>query len=426
VTTEKLPINPARHTRLHERLLLNPVIGHVAGLLFILLGSQIFTFGKLTAEYDPNVVNSQITLVLIYLGYTLLSRKLIRFPGGRSIPYSLSISLSLMGLSILVILALRFGYSRSTLFSGFVLIIIAQAANFLISRHYRNLKFAWIPYGESIPPFDDTNVIIRELEKADLETTRYDGIIVDVDQELSNEWLRFIAKHSSTGLPVIATKSFIEALSGKVSLNKLNIHDMDSFHPSPGYQLVKRAMDLLITILLLPLITPACIILALLIRLESKGPAMFIQERIGQKNKPFRMYKFRSMRICDDQTPRFADMDQHRITRVGAIIRKLRLDELPQFINVFTGHMSLIGPRPEQPGFVEQFEEEVPFYSYRHTVKPGITGWAQVMQGYATCTESTREKVEHDFYYIKHLSLWLDLLIIIKTIRTVLTGFGAR
>lgn len=426
MTTEKLPLNPARHTRLHERVLLNPVVGHVAGLLLILLGSQVFTFGKVTFEYDPNVLNSQVALLLIYLAYALLSRKLIRFPGGRSIPYSLTISLTLMGISLLAILALRFGYSRSTLLSGFVLIIVAQTANFLISRHSRNLKFAWVPYGDPVPPFSDTNVAIRALEAPNLEKTRYDGIIVDVDQDLTNEWLRFIAKHSSTGLPIIATKSFIEALSGKVSLSKLNIHDMDSLHPGLGYQLIKRGMDLVIALLLLPVITPTCIILAILIRLDSKGSALFIQERIGQKNKAFKMYKFRSMRVCDDETPRFADMDQHRITRLGAIIRKTRLDELPQFINVLKGDMSLIGPRPEQPGFVEKFEEEVPFYSYRHTVKPGITGWAQVMQGYATCTETTREKVEHDFYYIKHLSLWLDILVIIKTIKTILTGFGAR
>lgn len=426
MTTEKLPLNPARHTRLHERFLLNPVVGHIAGLLATLLGSQLFTFGKITFEYDPNVINSQVTLLLVYLAYALLSRKLIRFPGGRSIPYSLSISLTLMGLSLLAILALRLGYSRSTLLSGFVLIIAAQAANFMISRHSRNLKFAWVPYGDPVPPFSDTNVAIRALEAPTIEKTRYDGIIVDVDQNLPNEWLRFIAKHSSTGLPIIATKSFIEALSGKVSLSKLNIHDMDSLHPGLGYQLIKRGMDLVIALLLLPVITPTCIILAILIRLDSKGSALFIQERIGQKNRPFKMYKFRSMRVCDDETPRFADMDQHRITRLGAIIRKTRLDELPQFINVLKGEMSLIGPRPEQPGFVEKFEEEVPFYSYRHTVKPGITGWAQVMQGYATCTETTREKVEHDFYYIKHLSLWLDILVIIKTIKTILTGFGAR
>lgn len=426
MSTEKLPLNPARHTRLHERLLLNPVVGHIVGLMFILAGSQLFTFGKLFHSTDPNVINSQITLIIIYLAYVLFSHKLIRFPGGRSIPYSLSISLTLMAISVLAILGFRLGYSRSTLFSGFALIVIAQAVNFTISRHYRHLKFAWVPFGQPIPPFKDSNVMIRELASPDLEQTRYDGIIVDVDEALDDTWLRFIAKHSSTGLPIIATKSFIEALSGKVSLNKLNIHDMDSLHPNMGYQLIKRAMDLLIASALLPIILPLGLILAVLIRAESKGPAMFIQVRTGQKSKPFRMYKFRSMRTSTDDTPRFADADQHRITRLGHIIRKTRLDELPQFLNVLKGDMSLIGPRPEQPGFVEKFEEEVPFYSYRHVVKPGITGWAQVRQGYATSTETTREKVEHDFYYIKNLSLWLDLLIIIKTIRTILTGFGAR
>ena len=115
-----------------------------------------------------------------------------------------------------------------------------------------------------------------------------------------------------------------------------------------------------------------------------------------------------------------------RVTRVGKFIRKTRIDELPQFINVLKGDMSLIGPRPEQRAFVDQFEIDIPFYTYRHVVRPGITGWAQVTQGYAASEDETRIKLEHDFYYIKNFSLWLDILIVFKTIRTMLTGFGAR
>ena len=115
-----------------------------------------------------------------------------------------------------------------------------------------------------------------------------------------------------------------------------------------------------------------------------------------------------------------------RITRVGKFIRKTRLDEIPQFINVLKGEMSLIGPRPEQRAFVTQFEKDMPFYAYRHVVKPGITGWAQVVQGYAADADDTQVKIAYDFYYIKHFSYWLDLLIVLKTIRTILTGFGAR
>src|SRR5690554_7341673 len=123
---------------------------------------------------------------------------------------------------------------------------------------------------------------------------------------------------------------------------------------------------------------------------------------------------------------RFASTGDARITRVGRYIRKTRLDEIPQFINVLKGDMSLIGPRPEQRAFANTFEKVIPFYTYRHVVKPGITGWAQVVHGYAADADDTRVKIEHDFYYIKHFSLWLDILIVVKTIKTILTGFGAR
>ena len=181
------------------------------------------------------------------------------------------------------------------------------------------------------------------------------------------------------------------------------------------------------TLLVAPLLLPVCLIVAGLVRLDSPGPALFVQHRIGKGNRVFRMYKFRSMRPHDDDNlvPQFADQDAHRITRLGAFIRKFRIDELPQFFNVLKGDMSLIGPRPEQPGFVEKFEDEVPYYSYRHIVRPGITGWAQVNHGYATNTESTREKVEHDFYYIKNLSPTLDFLVTMRTLKTIATGFGA-
>jgi lipopolysaccharide/colanic/teichoic acid biosynthesis glycosyltransferase len=132
------------------------------------------------------------------------------------------------------------------------------------------------------------------------------------------------------------------------------------------------------------------------------------------------------MRFDQDAPAQFAGEEDPRITRVGRFIRKYRIDELPQFFNVLKGDMSLIGPRPEQPEFVERFDEELPFYIYRHVVKPGITGWAQVRQGYAANVDQTREKIEYDFYYIKHCSLFLDIFILLLTVRTMCTGFGAR
>lgn len=426
MTSHYIPIDPARHTRLHERLLLNPVIGHLAGLIITLFGAQLIAHGSVSIPQDPNQQLSLITLTTIYIINALLLKKIVRFPGGRNFSYSASITLALIASAMMVILAFRIGYSRSTLFIGFVLLLGVQFINFIINRRYRSLKFALLPGVQITNKSVAENIRFRELTSTELSGIRYDALIVDTETKIEDHWLRYVAHHSASGTTIISSKTLNEAINGKVDLNMLSIHDMDSLQPSAVYVIAKRLIDIVSVTLLSPIVLPVSLIVATIIRFESKGPVLFIQERVGQKNTPFRMYKFRSMIPEDDGTPRFADEDEHRITQVGAFLRKSRLDELPQFLNIIKGEMSLIGPRPEQPGFVEKFEQEVPFYGYRHSVKPGITGWAQVMQGYATCTETTREKVEHDFYYIKNLSLWLDLLIIIKTIRTILTGFGAR
>ena len=204
-------------------------------------------------------------------------------------------------------------------------------------------------------------------------------------------------------------------------------NDLGSLLPSPIYSLIKRILDTVLVLATFPLTLPIMLLTAIAIRLEREGGALFIQKRVGQGGKEFDIYKFRSM--CKDSEKdgaQFASAGDMRVTRIGKFIRKTRIDELPQFFNVLKGDMSLIGPRPEQKVFVDQFEEEIPFYSYRHIVKPGISGWAQVVHGYAADVDDTKVKIEHDFYYIKYFSLWLDILIVFKTLKTMLTGFGAR
>lgn len=219
----------------------------------------------------------------------------------------------------------------------------------------------------------------------------------------------------------------MESLTGRVKINHLSENIFGELLPSALYSGLKRIIETLLVLSLMPLWLPVMLITGIIIKLESEGPMFFIQERVGQGNKDFKVYKLRSM--CKDSEKdgaQFAQANDMRITRVGHFIRKTRLDEIPQFINILKGDMSLIGPRPEQRAFVNQFEKEIPFYSYRHVVKPGISGWAQVVHGYAADAEDTKVKIEHDFYYIKHFSLWLDILIVVKTIKTILTGFGAR
>src|SRR5690606_19730177 len=185
----------------------------------------------------------------------------------------------------------------------------------------------------------------------------------------------------------------------------------------PLYQRVKRVIDIAFVVLASPLLLPAFLILAILIKLDSPGPVFYLQERIGEGNIPFRMIKFRSMYVdAEADGAQVTAKDDPRITRVGRFMRRFRIDEWPQLWNVLIGEMSLIGPRPEQVVFAREYEKEIPGYSCRHLVKPGITGWAQVQHGYAAGTDDTRTKLEYDLYYIKNMSIWLDLSILIRTI----------
>ena len=185
---------------------------------------------------------------------------------------------------------------------------------------------------------------------------------------------------------------------------------------------IKRALGIIISIILLTIFLPILLLVAICIKLDSPGPVFFRQERVGRQNKVFNLLKFRSMREDAEALngPMFARKADQRVTRVGKFIRKARLDEIPQFINIFKGDMDLVGPRPERPVFVKQLEEQVPYYNLRHSVRPGLTGWAQVNYSYGDSFKDSKEKLHYDLYYIKHLSWYLDLLIIFLTIKEVL------
>jgi sugar transferase (PEP-CTERM system associated) len=191
---------------------------------------------------------------------------------------------------------------------------------------------------------------------------------------------------------------------------------------------MKRGIDILASLLLLALTLPLMLVVALAVTLDSPGPLLYRQRRVGLHGKPFTLLKFRSMRADAEAggTPRWAARRDDRVTRVGRFIRSTRIDELPQLFNVLSGEMSLVGPRPERPHFVEQLAEVIPFYPERVHVKPGITGWAQVNYPYGASVEDAREKLSYDLYYLKNRSLLLDLLILVSTVRVVLFREGAR
>ncbi|HKG22656.1 MAG TPA: TIGR03013 family XrtA/PEP-CTERM system glycosyltransferase [Blastocatellia bacterium] len=224
--------------------------------------------------------------------------------------------------------------------------------------------------------------------------------------------------------------SFYERLTGKISLEMLRpswVIFSGSLRKTRFYKHWRRMLDALLSLVGLTLSFPIMILTAIAIKLDSPGPVFYSQERMGIHNRTFKIVKFRSMRTdAEANGPVWAEESDPRVTRVGRIIRKLRIDELPQFLNVVRGDMTFIGPRPERPVFVQQLERDIPYYSQRHLVKPGLTGWAQIRYPYGASIEDAIEKLQYDLYYIKNQSMALDALIIFETIRIVLFGRGAR
>ncbi|MEK7285820.1 MAG: sugar transferase [Nitrospirota bacterium] len=232
------------------------------------------------------------------------------------------------------------------------------------------------------------------------------------------------------GVRVVEGTTFYEEISGRVPVQLLKPTDLifcDGFRRSPASRFIKRLMDICLSVLGLIGTSWAFIIFPILIKIDSKGPVFYCQERVGFKGRFFKIIKFRTMRVdAEANGAVWAEKNDPRVTPLGRFLRAKRIDEIPQLINILFGTMSLVGPRPERETFVEQLQKKVPFYALRFTVKPGLTGWAQVRYNYASTLEESQGKFEHDLYYVKHLTAWFDIKIVLKTIRVVLTGQGAR
>lgn len=257
------------------------------------------------------------------------------------------------------------------------------------------------------------------------------SIIVALDQKRGVMPYRELLNCKVRGINIIDGESFYERVTGKLLVEKISpswLIFSDGFVKSRISRFVKRLVGLTLSLLMLILLSPLMLLVAVAIKLDSRGPDLFSQERVGEHGKIFNVYKFRSMREDAEKYsgPVWAEEDDPRITRVGRIIRKLRIDELPQLWNVLKGEMSFVGPRPERPFFVEKLKKTVPYYNERFSVKPGITGWAQVKYPYGATEEDALEKLKYDLYYIKNMSVIMDLMVIFHTVKIVLLGRGSR
>ncbi len=337
----------------------------------------------------------------------------------------------------LTIVAIRPYWSRSFL----LLVMLIWLLLMLLHRAVRRLR----PVVERLVIVSSVATLIEDLEEAvtadviDVIDPRTQdeielpppGVSVAVDYRAaqSNRVARFVSSCTLAGIDVRPLAQVYEEHTGKFVI----IHLAEGWEMVPAlnrwawYRGPKRALDTLLILVLSPILIVLALLAALAVKLSSPGPVLFRQERVGLRGVPFTLLKFRTMKAdAEARGPQFASEDDERITRTGSIMRRLRIDEIPQLWNVLLGQLSIVGPRPEQVQFAQQFSEEIPFYDERHLVRPGITGWAQVNFGYASSIEETVEKLRYDLFYVKHVGPWLDLRILGATVWTVLSGDGAK
>ena len=272
--------------------------------------------------------------------------------------------------------------------------------------------------------YDDMEKIIKE-QGIDMLV-----IVEEIGNEDFKKYLKRIFDLKINGLKVLSYRDFNESIQKKIDITKI---DEEWLLESNGFDIlnnesqknIKRVFDLIIAVILIIMTIPILLITAIIIKLESPGPIVFKQFRIGKNMKKFKIYKFRSMRVHDsDKYSKYTLNNDERVTRFGKFIRKTRIDELPQLFCVLKGTMSFVGPRPEWDELVEEYEKKIPYYNLRHLIKPGITGWAQVMYPYGECVEDAQRKLEYDIYYLKNQDFLMDILTIMKTAKIVIFGKG--
>lgn len=273
---------------------------------------------------------------------------------------------------------------------------------------------------EIIEKSDNTNIHIHE--KVDL-------VAVDRNQYQDREFLKKLIDGLNRGMNIMDLAAFNELVTGKIPVSALNeswFVENCGMQADKGYKLGKALLDKFVGLCILLVVLPVYAVLLPLLLIFSGRPIFYSQIRTGYRNRPFRIYKLRTMTVNAEKSgAQWATPKDSRVTPIGKFLRKTRLDELPQLWNILNGTMSLVGPRPERPEMIkDKLEKSVPFYNFRHLVKPGVTGWAQVNFRYGFSEEDSMEKLQYDLYYVKNKSIWLDIKIILKTIKTVITGMG--
>lgn len=384
----------------------------------------------------PTGSNTLMAIAFAGVSSWFVLYRLRSFAKARRLSYVLPVNLLAFGVAAAVIGAMRLPYSV-------VIFALAFAGTAMVSFVVTALSQLSQPAQLVVPGGRVDELVRFTADAIDLTPDVFvefgrlgrtpPPVVADLQHDHPPRIERMIAEVALAGAPVYHYKNWLEARTGQVRVEHLSETNRGSLIPDLSYMIVKRALDLTMAIALLPFLLPLLTVIGLAIRLDSPGSIFFCQERLGFRGKRFRIFKFRTMRtrvVCETaEDMRHDEMtraDDDRITRIGRILRRYRLDELPQILNVIRGEMSWIGPRPEAINLSRWYGNRIPFYSYRHIVRPGLTGWAQVNQGHVTDLDDIGEKLRYDFYYIKNFSHWLDMLILLKSVRVVLFGHGAR
>jgi lipopolysaccharide/colanic/teichoic acid biosynthesis glycosyltransferase len=383
--------------------------------------------GTLVEAATMNTLIANVAAIVIAFWMRL---SIETYPGIRRSYVIFPSALTGHGLTILYFVLTRFPYDRLALLAGFLLHVVWLYFLYVYAEKNLLRRIGVVPFGEINGITRIPDIEWKMLTRARLHDTRgCNAIVADFAADLPDEWEAFLADAALAGKIVYQVKQLGESLTGRVELERLSENSFGSLLPARGYFHLKGLIDFLCAVLVLPVALPVMGVCAIAILYDSKGSVLFRQKRVGHAGQPIVVYKFRTMREVEIEDKRAAAMTNdgdERITRVGRTLRNLRLDELPQIFNILKWEMSWIGPRPEAEVLSVWYTSELPFYRYRHVVKPGISGWAQVNQGHVAEVEEVHRKLQYDFYYIKYFSPWLDLLILFRTVKTMLTGWGAR
>src|SRR5438105_8460807 len=354
--------------------------------------------GKLIEASSLNALTGNVIAISIAF-WMRLSVEI--YPGIRRSYVIFPAALTGHGLVLVWFVLTRFPYDRLELALGFVLHVCWLYTLYVFAERRVRRHIAVVPFGDIARLVAIKQVDWLPLSRPRLHDARAcSAIVADFAAELPDEWEGFLADAAVEGRIVYQVKQLWESLTGKVEIERLSENSFGSLVPARGYFYLKSLIDFVFALLLLPIALPVMAVVAVAIRLDSKGPALFRQKRVGHAGKPIIVYKFRTMRSVDVENERRALMtsdDDARITRVGRVLRTLRLDELPQIFNILKWEMSWIGPRPEADLLSAWYTSEIPFYRYRHVVKPGISGWAQVNQGHVAAVEDVYRKLHYDF-----------------------------